>query len=172
MCPKLALKKSSYPNVIRALQLLLLLPVTSASVERSNSALGFVKTSRRSTMKEDRLNSLLMVFCHKDLAEKLDLDKVVQRFASAHPRRILLSNPFAEWTRSPRDSLHQEVVFSLLYCCASDPYCCLWLSLRPGFYILPICDQRCSSKGKLGYNQKPYSKTLSAYIMPRHKQRN
>jgi hypothetical protein len=62
MCPKLALKKSSYPNVIRALQLLLLLPVTSASVERSNSALGFVKTSRRSTMKEDRLNSLLMVF--------------------------------------------------------------------------------------------------------------
>ena len=42
-------------------------PVTSATVERSNSSLRFVKSRGfRSTMRENRLNALLLLFIHKD----------------------------------------------------------------------------------------------------------
>ena len=41
-------------------------PVTSATVERSNSSLRFVKSGFRSTMRENRLNALLLLFIHKD----------------------------------------------------------------------------------------------------------
>jgi len=39
-------------------------PVTSATVERSNSSWRFVKSGFRSTMREDRLNTLLLLFIH------------------------------------------------------------------------------------------------------------
>ncbi|KAI8497660.1 hypothetical protein Bbelb_243120 [Branchiostoma belcheri] len=50
-----------YPNLCKMLHLLLLTPVTSAGVERANSALSFVKNAYRSTMGEDRLNVLLLL---------------------------------------------------------------------------------------------------------------
>jgi len=37
-------------------------PVTSATVERSNSSLHLIKSGFRSTMREDRLNALLLLF--------------------------------------------------------------------------------------------------------------
>ena len=44
-------------------KLLLVTPVTTASVERANSALGFVKSDHRSTMSEGRLNAQLRLYC-------------------------------------------------------------------------------------------------------------
>ena len=83
-----------YPNISCILQLVLVIPVTSAGVERANSTLKFIKTERRSTMTQSRLNALVLLHCHKSIP--LDLDAVLNRFASAHPRRMLLVNPVQE----------------------------------------------------------------------------
>ena len=48
----------------------IMIPATSASVERANSALKFVKNVYRSKMSEDRLNSLILMYVPKDI--KLD----------------------------------------------------------------------------------------------------
>ena len=68
------------------LTILLVPPV--ATVERSNSALAYVKTELHSTMGKGRLNGLIMLFVHKDIP--LDYDAVIDLFARKSPRRMLL----------------------------------------------------------------------------------
>jgi len=67
-------------------------PVTSATVERSNSSLHFVKSGFRSAMREDRLNALLLVFIHKDIA--LDYDAIIDDYlyAKRNQRRMTFIN--------------------------------------------------------------------------------
>ena len=83
-----------YPNIATILRILLLIPVTSASVERSNSSLKFIKTPLRATMGEERLNALMLLFVHKDI--HIDINKIIDLFANRHPRRMLLINPLGD----------------------------------------------------------------------------
>lgn len=80
-----------FPNVTNILRIILLQPATSASVERANSALKRVKTELRSTMCQDRFNALILMHVHRDI--KLDINKIIDIFASKHPRRMMLVNP-------------------------------------------------------------------------------
>ena len=73
--------------------MLLVVPVAAATVERGNSALKYVKNELRSTMGQDRLNALILLYVHKDIA--LDYDAIINSFVSKHPRKILLQNPLA-----------------------------------------------------------------------------
>ena len=66
-------------------------PVTSATMERSNSSLRIVKSGFRSTMREDRLNALLLLFIHKDIA--LDYDAIIDDYAKRNQRRMTFINP-------------------------------------------------------------------------------
>ncbi|XP_078585777.1 52 kDa repressor of the inhibitor of the protein kinase-like [Branchiostoma floridae x Branchiostoma japonicum] len=83
-----------YPNVCAMLHILMLTPVTSAGVERSNSALRYIKNVYRSTMSEDRLNALILLFIHKDIP--LDYSTIINMYAADHPRRMLFINPLSE----------------------------------------------------------------------------
>lgn len=83
-----------FPNVTTMLRVTLLAPVSSATVERANSALKFVKSDRRSTMGEERLNALLLLFIHRDIP--VDVDEVVDIFAKKHPRRMRLLDPLSD----------------------------------------------------------------------------
>ena len=65
-------------------------PVTSATMERSNSSLRIVKSGFRSTMIEDRLNALLLLFIHKDIA--LDYDAIIDDYAKRNQRRMTFIN--------------------------------------------------------------------------------
>ena len=85
----LEVKKRS--TTVCLLHLLLVAPVTSASVERANSSLDFVLTDRRSTMGQDRLNDLILLYAHKDI--QLDYEQLVDTFAARLPRRMLLRDP-------------------------------------------------------------------------------
>lgn len=76
------------------LTILTIIPVTLATVERSNSALRYIKTDIRSTMRQERLNSLMLLSIHKDIA--LDYDVVVDTFSAKHPRRLLLQNSLSD----------------------------------------------------------------------------
>ena len=83
-----------YPNVCAILQLLMLTPVTSAGVERANSALRYIKNVYRSTMKEDRLNALILLYVHRDI--QLDYDRIMDIYSTQHPHRMLFINPLSE----------------------------------------------------------------------------
>ncbi|XP_065177014.1 52 kDa repressor of the inhibitor of the protein kinase-like [Sycon ciliatum] len=86
-----AVDKMSFPNISCILKLLLIAPVISASVERANSALAYVKTDLRSSMGQSRLNDLLLLYVHKDI--KLDYNKIVDMFATRAPRRMQFVDP-------------------------------------------------------------------------------
>ena len=54
------------PQVTRLVQLLLIVPATSATSERSFSSLCLLKTFLQTTMNQDRLNHLMLLYIHKD----------------------------------------------------------------------------------------------------------
>ena len=60
-----------YPNAWIAYKILLTIPVTVASAERSFSKLKLIKYYLRSTMLQERLNGLAMLSIGKDLANNL-----------------------------------------------------------------------------------------------------
>ncbi|KAF0742359.1 zinc finger MYM-type protein 1-like, partial [Aphis craccivora] len=64
--------KEIFSNVWIALRILLTIPVTVASGERSFSKLKLIKTYVRSTMGDERLSSLAILSIENDIAENLD----------------------------------------------------------------------------------------------------
>jgi hypothetical protein len=76
-----------YPNVSIAYQILLTIPVTVASAERSFSKLKLLKNCLRSTMLQDRLNGLATCCIEKDILDNIDLEVVLNDFASRNARR-------------------------------------------------------------------------------------
>ena len=85
---------SLYPNIYTVISLVLVTPVTSATVERRNSSLRLIKNAYRSTMTEERLNALLMLFVHKDIP--LNYEEVVNEYARRHARRLSFVNPLSD----------------------------------------------------------------------------
>ena len=66
-------------------------PLSTAVVERSHSAVKIVKSKMQSTMREGRLNALMMLYVHKDI--KLNYNKIIDIYANKFPCRMRLSNP-------------------------------------------------------------------------------
>ena len=73
--------------VCRLFQLLLILPATNATSERSFSALRRIKSYLRSTMAQARLNHLMVLHYHQDLTDKLDLRSVANEYISKSKSR-------------------------------------------------------------------------------------
>ena len=76
-----------YSEVVKLTSLLLVLPASSATAERSFSCLRRVKTYLRATMGQERLNNLLVMNIHQDILDSLDLKKVVSEFVSLNDYR-------------------------------------------------------------------------------------
>ena len=75
-------------NIHVLLNIMASLPVTSCECERSISMLRFIKTPLRSTMGQQRLNGLALLYYHQDI--DITPEEVVEEFACCHPRRMLL----------------------------------------------------------------------------------
>ncbi|XP_072143732.1 52 kDa repressor of the inhibitor of the protein kinase-like [Dermacentor andersoni] len=76
-----------YPNVYKLLQILVTLPVTTASAERTFSSMRLLKTYLRSTMSEERMVGLALLYAHRDV--DINVTEVIERFAK-FPRRMKL----------------------------------------------------------------------------------
>ncbi|KAI4892093.1 hypothetical protein NFI96_003229 [Prochilodus magdalenae] len=72
-----------YSNLSIALRLLLTLPVSVASGERSFSALKLIKTYMRSTMGQERLTGLALMSIEREVCRSLDMEDIVVAFAEA-----------------------------------------------------------------------------------------
>ncbi|KAM5555524.1 zinc finger MYM-type protein 1-like [Rosa sericea] len=78
-----------YPNAWIAYRILLTIPVTVASAERSFSKLKLIKSYLRSTMSQERLSGLAMISIEKDIIGKLDHVSLISTFASKNARRVI-----------------------------------------------------------------------------------
>ena len=85
--------KDFYPNINVLLRIMATLPVTSCECERSISLLRLVKSSLRSSMRQNRLNGLALLHSHQGSFVTITPEEVVEEFAISNPRRMTLINP-------------------------------------------------------------------------------
>ncbi|XP_031338364.1 52 kDa repressor of the inhibitor of the protein kinase-like isoform X1 [Photinus pyralis] len=79
-----------FPNIRVLLQIFLVLPVTTATAERSFSVLRRLKTYLRSTMTEGRLNGLALANINS--SRQIDVEEVISTFCKMKPRRLEMSS--------------------------------------------------------------------------------
>lgn len=79
-----------FPNIKTILRISAIFPVTSCECERSISTLRLLKTYLRSTMSQDRLTSLALMYIHSDI--ELNPSDIVSTFSRKQPRKMLLPN--------------------------------------------------------------------------------
>jgi hypothetical protein len=80
------------PNASVALRIMLTLPVTVASGERSFSKLKIIKNYLRSTMHQDRLSNLAVLAIENELVKKIDLNVALEVFAQKKARKVKFTN--------------------------------------------------------------------------------
>ena len=69
-----------YTEVIKLTKIILVMPATNATSERSFSALRRLKTWLRSTMNQARLNWCMILHIHQDQTDLLDIQSVANEF--------------------------------------------------------------------------------------------
>ncbi|KAK9053315.1 hypothetical protein SSX86_029948 [Deinandra increscens subsp. villosa] len=80
-------KHIDYPLVYRLMKLSLVLPVATASVERSFSSMKHVKTDVRNRMGDGYMNDSCICFVERDLFQQVSVEDVMQRFQKMKSRR-------------------------------------------------------------------------------------
>ena len=58
-----------------------------ATAERSFSVLRRIKTYLQFTMSESRLNNIMLLHCHNDITDSLDLLNIAKSFVDVNTRR-------------------------------------------------------------------------------------
>ncbi|CAH2293510.1 zinc finger MYM-type 1-like [Pelobates cultripes] len=76
------------PNVAIALRIMLTLPITVATGERSFSKLKIIKNYLLSSMSQERLVGLAMIAIENRTAEEIDFETLLKDFASAKARKV------------------------------------------------------------------------------------
>ena len=80
-------KSELYSLVFLLVTLSLILPVATATVERSFSAMNIVKNQLRNRMGDQWLNDSLVVYVEKDIFDSIDNELIMQRFQKMKPKR-------------------------------------------------------------------------------------
>lgn len=76
------LSRSMFPTVFTVLRLLLVVPATSATAERSFSLLRRLKTYLRTTMSAHRLNHLALLHCYQEEVDGLNVSELIKKFVN------------------------------------------------------------------------------------------
>lgn len=79
--------KNMLDQVIKLVELVMTIPASSASAERSFSALRRLKNYLRNTMTQNRLNHIMILNVHKKSTEELDLQNIMREFISRTEER-------------------------------------------------------------------------------------
>ncbi|XP_015940673.1 uncharacterized protein LOC107466196 [Arachis duranensis] len=79
-------KSLTYPLI----RLVLTLPVSTATTERSFSAMNIVKNRLRNKMEDELLANCLLIYIEKKIVEKFDTDSIIDEFYDMKNRRVPL----------------------------------------------------------------------------------
>ena len=79
----------SFPNVYIAYRILLTIPVTIVTAERSFSKLKLLKSYLKSTMLQDRLNELAILSIESEVLELFDYKTLINDFGAKKARRLI-----------------------------------------------------------------------------------
>jgi len=82
--------RAMFPNVESLVRLLIVNPASSATAERSFSALRRLKTYLRATCGQQRLNNLALCYVHIDIMDTLDVNKLMKDFVVSKHGRVIL----------------------------------------------------------------------------------
>lgn len=85
-------RHTAYPLVYRLIELALVLPIATATVERVFSAMKIVKSDLRNRMGDEWLNDSIMVYIEKAIFATVDNESILQRYQHIQTRRIQLSS--------------------------------------------------------------------------------
>ena len=88
---KETMKDRVFPMVYRLVELALLLPVATTSVDRVFSAMKAVKTDFRNRMGDEWLNDSLVVYIEKEIFDSIDNELILNCFQNMDSRRNQLS---------------------------------------------------------------------------------
>ncbi|KAL6508753.1 hypothetical protein OROHE_021312 [Orobanche hederae] len=83
-------REATFDIIYRVINILLTLPVSTATTERSFSAMNIVKTRLRNKMEDDFLNDSMVLFIKREIGEKISLEEIVEDFKVAKDRRVPL----------------------------------------------------------------------------------
>ncbi|KAI3687482.1 hypothetical protein L1987_81179 [Smallanthus sonchifolius] len=79
--------QENFPNARIAYRIMLTIPVTVASAERSFSKLKLLKSYLRSTMTQERLSGLAMIAIENEILESINCEEMIKEFAVKNARR-------------------------------------------------------------------------------------
>ena len=79
-----------FPNTWISLRILLTIPVTVASGERSFSKLKLIKTYLRSTLGDEKLTSLAILSIENEIAQRMDFSEIIKNFAKSKARKVFI----------------------------------------------------------------------------------
>ncbi|XP_042396805.1 zinc finger MYM-type protein 1-like [Zingiber officinale] len=85
------MKNRVFPLVYRMIELALLLPVATVTIERVFSTMNIVKTDLRNRIGDEWMNDSLVVYFEKDVFNTVDNEPILQRFQNMESRRMQLS---------------------------------------------------------------------------------
>jgi hypothetical protein len=79
-----------FPSVYRLIELALILPVATATVERVFSAMKIIKTELRNKMSDAWLNHLMVCYIEREIFKGIDLEKIKETFQNKKDRQMQL----------------------------------------------------------------------------------
>ncbi|KAH7688385.1 Ribonuclease H-like protein [Dioscorea alata] len=83
-------KHLTFPLVYRLIELALILPVATATVERAFSAMNIIKTDLRNKIGNEWLNNMMVCYIEREMFAKIDEETILQCFQNMQNRRIQL----------------------------------------------------------------------------------
>ncbi len=88
----IALNKSKahlvFPLIYKLITLVLTLPVSSATTERSFSAMKIIKTRLRTKMGDQFMMDLMSIYIERDISNHITVEAIIKRFKELGPRRL------------------------------------------------------------------------------------
>ncbi|KAL3888791.1 hypothetical protein ACJMK2_001152 [Sinanodonta woodiana] len=81
-------RSTTFPNLFIALRILLTIPVTVASGERSFSKLKLIKTYLRSVIHQERLNNLALMSIESPISRDINYEQILKDFSEKKARKV------------------------------------------------------------------------------------
>jgi hypothetical protein len=85
---QLSTVRQLFSETIKIVQMLLVVPASAASAERTFSSLRRLKTWLRRTMTQKRLTHLALLHCHRQRVENVDIERLCKDFAFKTNERL------------------------------------------------------------------------------------